>query len=45
MEDSSLSELVSKPARDGVPLDLLFTEKGWWEMLWLEAIWGTVTMK
>ncbi|KAJ7423638.1 mitochondrial fission process protein 1 [Pitangus sulphuratus] len=32
MEDNFLLQLVNEPTRDGTPLDLLFTERGWWEM-------------
>ena len=32
MEDNILLQLVRQPTRGDVPLDLLFTEKVWWEM-------------
>jgi len=40
-------QLVSEPTRGGALLDLLFTnrEGDWWEMWWLEAVLGLVTMK
>jgi len=40
VEDNFLTQLVSEPAREGASLDLLFTEKDWWEMWWSEAILG-----
>ena len=45
MEDSFLTQLVREPTRGGVPLDLLFTEKDWWEMWWSGAVLCRVTTK
>jgi len=32
MDDNLLMQLIKEPTRGGAPLDLLFTEKDWWEM-------------
>ena len=42
MKDN-LMQLVREPMRGAAPLDLLFTEKVWWEMWRLEAVLGRVT--
>ena len=44
MEDNFLMQLVREPMRGADPLDLLFTEKVWWEMWRLGAVLDRVTM-
>ena len=45
MEDNLLMQLVRKPTRGGTLLDLLFTEKDWWELWRSGAVLGRATMK
>ncbi|KAK4808575.1 hypothetical protein QYF61_009878 [Mycteria americana] len=42
--DNFLTQLGSEPTRGGAALDLLFIQKDWWEMWWLEAVLGLATM-
>lgn len=44
LREQLLSQLVSNPTRRDWTC-CLQTEMGWWEMWWLEAVWGTVIMK
>ena len=40
-----LIKLVRETTRGGVLLDLLFTNKDWWEMWWSEAVLGIASTK
>ena len=43
MKDSFVMQLVREPIREGALLDLLFTEKDWWEMWRSGAVLDRVT--
>jgi len=46
VEDNFLTQLVCEATREGASLDVLVTnQKDWWEMWWLKAVLGLVTMK
>lgn len=45
VEENFLTQLIKELTTGGTLLDLLFTEKDWWEMWRLGAVLGRATVK
>lgn len=45
LEDNLMMQLVRESTKGGALLDLLFSEKDWWEVWTSETVSGKATMK